>query len=60
MSKRRDEAEGWENKCHNSMCEKSNECQGDGSGKQMIRDINGMERGQRLSIINLISHILLS
>jgi hypothetical protein len=36
MSKRRDEAEGWENKRHNSMCEKSNECEGDGSIKQMI------------------------
>jgi len=44
MSKRRDEAEGWENKRHNNMCEKPTERQGDGSSKQMIRDVNGMTR----------------
>jgi hypothetical protein len=53
MSKRRDEVEGWENKRHNSMCEKLNECQGDGSSKQMIRDVNAMGSGERLSIINV-------
>jgi hypothetical protein len=60
MSKRRDEAEGWKNKRHKIMCEKSNECEGDGSSKQMIRDVSGMESGERLSVINLISHILLT